>query len=204
MAVATSTAIIGGVAAAGGIAKSISGAKRAKEAKRALNKFRMQELNNAYENVSVSSLGADLMREESARNTASSLNALQQAGSREVVGGIGHLQREKNRINQTIASDLDRQKVDIERMIARDEANIRGVQENRDLQTLSGYGRAMEVGRQDTWSGIGDIGQAGMFFANNLQSNNSANTSIPSSQEVNISDVNYPPFNTQTLPFFNF
>ena len=60
MAIATGTAIaIGaGVAAAGGAAQAISGAARARRAKKAIDSFQRQDLNNAFSDMRVSTLGA--------------------------------------------------------------------------------------------------------------------------------------------------
>ena len=173
MAIGTTAAILGGLSAAGGIGKAISGASNSRRARNAIENFRMQDLDNPYEDLSVSTLSSDLQREESARATATQIDALQQTGARGVLGGTQYLQRENNRLNQQIGADLDRQRTQIDRAIAQDDARIRGIREQRDLSTLSGLGTQMNVGRQDMWSGLGDVSQAFMFGANNLESGRS-------------------------------
>lgn len=178
MAIATTAAIIGGISAAGGIAKTISGASQARKSRKAMENFHMQDLTNPYENLSVSTMGSDLQREESARLNATQTDALRSGGVRGVVGGIGHLQRENNRLNQAIGSDLDVQRKNIDRMIAQDNTRIRAMREQRDMSKLSGLGKQLEAGQQNMWGGIGDIQQSAMYMANNFEDSPSGDNSI--------------------------
>ncbi len=181
MAIGTTAAILGGISAAGGIAKTISGASANRKARKALENFQFQDLTNPYKELSVSTLGADLLREENARATATSIDALRSGGVRGVAN-VGDIARNNNVLNREIAADLDRQRRNIDTQIANDEARIRGIQENRDLQTVSGLGQQMNVGRQDFFSGLGDISQAGMFFANNLTPGTPFTPTVPVQQ----------------------
>ena len=147
-------AIIGGI---GGIAKTILGASQASKARKAINKYERQELTNVYGGLSVSSLGADLQREELARATATGVSALQQSGVRGLVGGLGRLQAGNIQQSRQIGSDLDLQQKEIDRLRARDEARIRHMQERREEEDLRGLGQQQMVGQQNLFSGIGDI-----------------------------------------------
>lgn len=142
----------------GGIGKLIGGAKRANDARKAIDSYQRQQLNNAYGDLQVSTLGADLQREEMARSTASMTDAARQGGVRGLAQ-LGRIQAQNNIQSQQIAAGLDQQQRQIDMMKAQDDARIRQMQETREQQDLAGLGQAMEVGRQDMYSGIGDVAQ---------------------------------------------
>ncbi len=149
--------IAAGAQVAGGIYNTIQGAKEAREYKRAIAGYERQALENAYEDARVSTLGADLQREELGRTIATGTEALRGAGARGLVGGLGRLTQQSSTLNREIAADLDRQQVDIERRKAEDEARIRGIREQRDIANLGGLGRGYQEGRRTQASGLQDI-----------------------------------------------
>jgi hypothetical protein len=159
------------IAGVGGIVKGITGARQASEARRAIESYQRQELTNVYGDLSVSTLGSDLQREELARATATGVEALQQAGVRGLIGGIGQVQAQNNLTSRQIAADLDMQQQQIDRLRAQDNATIRALQEQREAQDLAGLGQQLNVGQQNLFSGIGDVTRsfgaaAGMYTAN--------------------------------------
>lgn len=150
---------IGGITSTiGGLSRMASGAKMMRNAQEAINKYRRQKLQNAYQDVGVSRLGADLQRQENARMAATSVDALRSAGVRGL-GAVGSVQRNTQAMNQGIAADLDRQRQGINMAQAQDNAQIRAMQEQREREDLAGLGRQLEVGRQDKFGGIQDISQ---------------------------------------------
>ena len=60
-------------------------------------------------------------------------------------------------MNREAAADLDRQRQTIDMARAGDEARIRQMQEKREELDLQGLGQQLNVGRQDAYSGFGDI-----------------------------------------------
>ena len=148
------SAVVGGI---GAITKAVSGASEARRAREALANYRRQELRNVYEGLGVSTLGANLRREEAARMAATSIDALQASGTRGVLGGIGGVQQQSNLVNRQIAADLDEQQKQLDRLRAQDQARIRQIQEQREAEDLQGLGQQLQTGRQDFLSGIGDI-----------------------------------------------
>lgn len=163
--------VSGVVAGIGGIAKAVSGASEARRAREALANYRRQELRNVYEGVGVSTLGADLRREEAARLAATSIDALQASGARGVLGGIGGVQQQSNLVNRQIAANLDEQQKQLDRLRAQDQARIRQIQEQREVADLQGLGQQLQTGRQDLFSGLGDIaGIAGSIGRQSQQS----------------------------------
>lgn len=151
-----------GINLLGGISKAISGSKRERSIKNAIENYERQDLRNVFSSIGVSSLGADLLREENARVSATSIDALQSAGARGVVGGLGSVLRQSNLVNREAAADLDRQQQDINRLRANDDARIRSMQERREEEDLRGLGTELNAARQDKYSGIGDIGSSVM------------------------------------------
>lgn len=162
-----------GVAAAavvvvGGVAQMIIAAKQAKKAREAEERYNRQELTNVYSGLSVSTAGSDLQREELARATATGVEALQKAGSREVVAGMGRLQAGNIQQSRQIGADLDRQQKEIDRLRARDEARIQRGIERREEADLAGIGREGQVAQQNLMGGIKTVGQGIAGFGSNI------------------------------------
>lgn len=149
------------VSAGGALSKAISGAQRARKMQDAIANYQRQELTNQVRGqIGVSTLGADLQREEMARSTATSVDALASGGVRGMVGGIGRIQQANNYAQREIGADLDRQQQQIDQMAIQDDQRIRDMQERREEQDLAGMGAELNAARQDQYSGIGDIGQS--------------------------------------------
>jgi hypothetical protein len=159
MGVATSIALIGGVASA---YQAYKGAEAADSAERALNDLPIPELVNPYENLQVSTLGADLQRQESARLSATSVQALQGAGVRGVVGGIGAVKAQNQLMNQQIGADLDVQQKGIDQAIAGGAMNIQGMKEQRYRSDVAALSSQINQGNQMFQAGLGGIAQSAM------------------------------------------
>jgi hypothetical protein len=155
------TAIAGVGALASGI-QAISGAKQRRDAQQALEDYKRQELTNVAEGLQVSTLGADLQREEQARLAGTQVGALQSAGVRGLVGGLGRVEAGNQMVNRQIAADLDAQQKQIDQMRAQDEANIRGMQEQREMSDIAGLSSQYNAGNAMLWQGISGIAQSGI------------------------------------------
>ena len=155
------TAIAATGALASGI-QAISGAKQRRDAKNALENYQRQELENVAEGLQVSTLGSDLQREEQARLAASQVGALQGAGARGLLGGLGRVEAGNQMMNREIAANLDAQQKQIDQMYAQDQANIRGMQEQREVGDIAGLSSQYNAGNAMMWQGIGGIAQSGM------------------------------------------
>lgn len=150
----------GSVAVVGGVAKTVIGARQAKKAREAIKNYRRQELKNAYSDLEVSTLSADLQREELARTSASSVQALRSGGVRGVIGGVGSVQESNALQSRAIGADLDRQQQQIDQLRASDEVRIQQMQETREQEDLRGLGQQLAVGQQNVMGGISDIAGA--------------------------------------------
>ena len=141
---------------------AVNEANKKKQAAKALRELKTPELSNVAENLQVSTLGADLQREEAARTTASQLDALRESGTRGVVGGVGRVAAQNQAQNRQIAANLDQQQKDIDLLAAQDEARVQNVGEQRNIRDVSAlssqYNAASQAQQQAIASGIGQLG----------------------------------------------
>lgn len=182
MAAGTSIAMAG-VGLLGSGYQAIKGAKDARDAKNALDNYQRQEFNNVAEGMQVSTLGADLQREEQARLAATQVGALQGAGVRGVLGGLGRVEAGNQMLNRQIGAELDMQQKQIDQMYAQDEANIRNMQEQREMQDISGLSSQYNAGNQQMWQGIGGIAQTGISGLGALGKSNEATGGLTKTAE---------------------
>jgi hypothetical protein len=174
-----------------GVTQMIMGAKQAKEAKEALEEMERQKLENVTEGLSVSTLGSDLQREEAARLYASQIDALRGGGARTILGGMGRVEATSEKLNKDIASDLDRQQKEIDRMYAQDKANIRGMQESRENADIAGLSSQYTAGRQGMFDGMGNTLRAGSMAASGVPNNSgiiARETVSPVNKPAGVSD----------------
>ena len=153
-------AIAGGAA----LAKGISGAVQASKAKKALEGFQRQELKNITEGMRVSTLGAQLNTREAQRRFATSVDALRSGGVRGVVGGLGAQEQLLQNQQASIAAELDRQQIMIDRLRAQDEARIQGIQEQREGLEIGRLAGQQAAGRAQIGSALGDIAAIATSF----------------------------------------
>lgn len=170
---AVSSAIIGGAGLVMSGVQAIDGMNRSKKAQRELNNYERQELNNAFEDVQISTMGSDLMREEGARTTANLVDATQMGGARTVIGGIPRVIGASNEINREAAKMLDDQVQRREYAIAQDNARIEGITENRDIANINALSSQVEAGRQDMWSGFGSALSSAAYMGRGMGTNTS-------------------------------
>lgn len=149
--------ISGGLGLAGGLYQTLQGARQEKEASRALADYERQQLNNVANNVEVSTLGADIQRQEQSRLASSQIDALRGGGTRALLGGLGRVEAGNQAVNQRIAADIDMQQKQIQQLQAEDEARIRAMRENRENADIAALSSQVQAGRQDMWGGIGNM-----------------------------------------------
>lgn len=144
---AMATAALGAIGLAGGAAKFFEGRKMQREAQKKIDAFEWQDLENAYTNKQVSTLGSDLMREENSRAMATATGALREGGSRALIGGLGKVVSQSNTMNRQIAANLDEQQKALDLAAAADDVRIRDMVERRQADELAGYGEMLQQGR---------------------------------------------------------
>jgi hypothetical protein len=161
-----------------GAYSAINSAQQAHEAKQALNSYERQQLKNVAENLTPSTIGADRLRESQAQLSANQVEALRGAGSRGIVGGLGRIEAGNQLVNQQISADLDQQQKEIDRLRAGDNANIRGLQENRELNDISALSSQYNAGQQGLMQGLGNISMGLGSLGNNMGRNQNSPTEI--------------------------
>ena len=144
---AMATAAQGAIGLAGGAAKFFEGRKMQRQAQQLIDNFEWKDLENAYTNKQVSTLGSDLMREENARAMATATGALREGGSRALIGGLGKVVSQSNTMNREIAANLDEQQKALDLAAAADDVRIRSMVEQRQADELAGYGEMLQQGR---------------------------------------------------------
>jgi hypothetical protein len=159
------SAISGGLGIVGGLAQTLTAARQEKEASRALENYKRQQLTNVADNLEVSTLGADIQRQEQSRLASSQIDALRGGGTRALLGGLGRVEAGNQNVNRQIAADIDMQQKMIQQQQAEDEARIRAMRENRENADVAALSSQVQAGRQDMWGGIGNmvrgVGMAG-------------------------------------------
>jgi len=145
------------------------GREQNRKAQKALQDYNRQDLgkSNPYENIAVSTVGSDIMREESQRNSANTVDALRNMGTR------GAAMLPQVVANNTIANQESRNYLDEQinkrnYAIAGDQTAIRSMKEDRENADLAGIGQQMQAGQQNMWSGIRGVGSSLMYAANNI------------------------------------
>jgi len=149
-----------------GIANMISGARQTRDAEEALNAYERQKLENVAEGLQVSTLGADLQREEQARLASSQVSSAREGGARTMIGSLGRIEAGNQRVNQQIGADLDMQQKQIDQMRAEDDARIRAMQENREIQDISALSSQYNAGQQIRTNGMSQAVQGTSMIGN--------------------------------------
>lgn len=170
MALGTAAAITTGIGGAMGIGQTISGILGKNKAQKALDNLEVPELNNAFEGISISTEGSDLMREENQRNSAMLIDSAKSGGVRSVMGSLPMLAAQNNNANREARVYLDDQIQRKDYAIAQDDTRIRQMNESRYMGDVQGLNNAIQTNRQDIWSGVRGIGAAAMYAGRNMES----------------------------------
>lgn len=155
-----------GTAALGTITSGIQAIGAAKKKKKIASEIANQkrpELNNIADGLQVSTRGSDLQREENTRNSATSIDALSDAGTRALGVGVGRVAAVNADVNAKIGADLDEQQKNIDMIRAQDNGNIRATKEQRYNANIAALSSQYNAASQDGTQAISNIIQgAGM------------------------------------------
>lgn len=165
MAALTTTAIGAGLAAY----QTYQGAENKRKGQKSLQDYNRQDLqgSNVYEGVPISTVGSDILREETQRTSANAIDSIRNMGSRGAAFLPGVI-ASNNNANREARNYLDDQVNKRNYAIAGDQSTIRSMEEERENADLAGIGNQIQVGRQDMWSGFRGLGSAAMYGANNI------------------------------------
>lgn len=171
------SAITGGLSAGLGIYQTIQGSKEKRDAQKALENYERQKLENVAQDLQVSTLGADRQLAEQSRLASTQIGALQGGGTRALIGGLGKVEAGNQAVNDQVVAQLDQDQERINQMIASDNANIRGMQENRENADINALSSQYQAGKQDMNMGLGNIVQGIGSVANQFGSAGAKGTS---------------------------
>jgi hypothetical protein len=151
MAVATALTLAGlGMSAF----QTVKGITDANKAKRDLANLETPDLNNAFENIQISTVGSDLMKEQNAMTSANMIDSARSGGVRSVMGSIPRIMGINNDQNKEARAYLDNQVQQRSYAIAEDDMRLRQMNEQRYQSDVAGLGNQMAVGQQNMWSGL--------------------------------------------------
>jgi hypothetical protein len=153
MAAITTAAI--GIAVAG--ASMYMGEAQKKKAQKQMREYERQDIaegTSPYENIQVSTLGSDLMREENQLASANAYDVLGLSGDRAIVGGVGKVVSGTNNLNRVAQKELDDQKLKRDYAIAGDETALRSMREQRDNQNIAAISSQIAAGNQGVQNGM--------------------------------------------------
>jgi len=157
------SAFIGmGIGLLGSGYQALKGAKEARDAKEALANYQRQKLKNYYEDLTVSTLGSDLQREEQAGLASSQLETLQGAGVRGLIGGLGRVELGSQTVNKQIGAGLDEQQKAIDQMSAQGASQNQLIQEEREKADIAALSSQYNAGQSGLMQGIGSMANIGM------------------------------------------
>jgi hypothetical protein len=146
---------IGG--AIGGFKKMKEGRDIQNEGQAGIDNFSWDELTNPYDDLQISTAGAEMQAEEASRVSSTVMQAGRAGGTRGIAATAGRVQAQNNKVNQGIAANLDEQQKGLDQAAAQDNTRIRAMQEKRQGDELAGYGNMVDVGRDMRHSGMGDL-----------------------------------------------
>lgn len=127
-------------------------------------------LTNIADSMQVSTMGADLQKEQQAQLSATQTGALQDGGTRALLAGMGRVTSRSQDVNAQIAAGLDEQVNNINNVRAQDEQRIQVTKEQRQANKLAALSSQYNASSQNATQGMANtlqgIGAAGNAFAN--------------------------------------
>lgn len=133
-------------------------------------------LTNIADGMQVSTRGADLKTEKQAQLAATQTSALQEGGSRALIGGLGRVSQGSQDVNDSIAANLDEQQNNITNVRAQDEQRIQGAKSQSHANKLNALSSQYNAASQNQAQGIANIAQ-GAGMAGNALANGNGGTS---------------------------
>ena len=164
-------AIIPAVISAGvGIYQTAQANKQARASQKAMQDYQRQDLDNPAEAIQVSTLGADIAREDLARNMATTVNNAAQGGSRAVIGVTPQLIAQNQVNEQQIMANLDMQEKERQRAIAQGNFTTQQLMEQRENNDLLGIGNQYAVAQQNRANGANILANTAISLMGGMSS----------------------------------
>lgn len=123
---------------------------------------------NVADGLQVSTLGANMRREEQGRVSASEVDALRGSGTRGIIGGIGAVDAQNKATEQSIAANLDEQQKNIDVMKADDNIRLQGIEEDRYKRDVAGLSSQINASNAEMNQGVANTMNAAASAASSL------------------------------------
>ncbi len=161
------------------LANFIGERKKQRKIRKAIADFKRQDLVNPYENMKISTMGSDIMREDNARMASMAMAQAQEAGGRSAARIAGSVQQNSNEVSRQIALNQDNQIQNRDRLIADQEAEFTRMKESRDIAQMEGLGQALNVSNANKVNSMNSFGNA---IGNMASLYDASNASAPQMQ----------------------
>lgn len=141
--------------------QTVDAKKKEKEAKQAADEYQRQELKNPFEDLQVSTLGAELQQRNLNNQVSTATDVLRSGGARAVLGGLPSIYDSVIQANQQIAAGLDQQYNQNQQLAAQGTMNVQNMTEVRENNDLLGIGNAIQTARNEYNQGLTNIVKSG-------------------------------------------
>lgn len=163
--------------------QTVDAKKKEKEAKKAAEEYDRQQLKNPYENLQVSTLGAELQQQNLNNQVGTAVDTLRAGGTRAILGGLPTIYDSVIQSNNQIAAGLDQQYNQNQQLAAQGSAMVQNMNEQRENNDLLGIGNAMNTYRQEYNQGLSNTIKSGVNVI-------SAASTLPSSTNTPTTNAN--------------
>ena len=167
----------GALGAITGAVQMISANKDKKRIAREIANQKEATLTNAADGMQVSTMGSDLQKQENARLAATQTSALQDGGTRALLGGLGRVTANNQDANAEIAANLDEQQKRIEDIGAQDNIRIQQTKEQRQNAKLAALSSQYNTAGQNAAQGMSNVISGAAMAGNAVQGMRDAKSS---------------------------
>jgi hypothetical protein len=176
------TAVSAGAGALGAVTGAISmftEASNKKKIAREIAKQKEVPLTNIADGMQVSTMGSDLQKTQQSQLAATQTSALQDGGTRALLGGMGAITARNQDANARIAAGLDEQVSNISNVRAQDEQRIQSAKDQRQANKIAALSSQYNAASQNQAQGMATMvqsaGMAGNALAAGAEAGPSAN-----------------------------
>lgn len=141
--------------------QTVDAKKKQKEAEKAAEEFERQQLKNPYEDLQVSTLGAELQQQNLNNQVGTAVDTLRAGGTRAILGGLPTIYDNVIQANNQISAGLDQQYNQNQQLSAQGKAMVQNMQEQRDNNDLLGLGNAINTYRNEYNQGLTNVVKSG-------------------------------------------
>jgi len=149
--------------------QSIMGYSQQRQAEKELDKLEVPELDNAYEDMQISTMGSDIMKDNYNMQNASMIDAARSGGVLSVMSSIPKIIAMGNMQNQQMMKSIDDQVMNRDMLIARENTQNKMMKEQRYSNDVQGLGQLAYSGQQNMWNGFRGLGASTMAMLGGIE-----------------------------------